>query len=124
MDNYAARFTTAVRAEIKAEASAQDMPYKLLAEASGVSYQSLLRYLSGERDMPMSALATLCNALSTSPAVIFARAESRLAATSPSGATVTNLHTRDEVDDWEAEDAMGYAAKKKSSADELDNDSV
>lgn len=30
----------------------------------------------------------------------------------------------DDVDDWEAEDAMGYAAKKKSSADELDNDSV
>lgn len=31
---------------------------------------------------------------------------------------------QDEDDDWEAEDAMGYAAKKKSSADELDPDSV
>lgn len=41
-------------------------------------------------------------------------------------ATVTAFPaaTSDEEDDWEAEDAMGYAAKKKSSAEELDNDSV
>lgn len=40
-------------------------------------------------------------------------------------AAVTPLFAdADKEDDWEAEDAMGYAAKKKSSAEELDTDSV
>lgn len=54
------------------------MHIKTLAELSGTSERTMIRYLNGERDIPVTTLSMMADALGLSPADIFTRAIERI----------------------------------------------
>lgn len=68
-------FAAAVAAELRAERSRQQISYDAIVEATGLSKSAVLRYLKGERDIPLPAFFALCDAIGLSPTLIFERAE-------------------------------------------------
>lgn len=128
----AERFGQTIAAQIRAEMAAKSVTVSGLARAIHINRETLDRWVKGTRPMNVPTLHLIADALSLDPHLIVRRAEERFAAESeekaqPGDAVITHLGRvglDDDEDDWEAEDAMGYAAKKKSSAEELDNDSV
>lgn len=71
------KIANALAAEIRAEAAAQRLSLPDLAERANVSRPSVYRYLSGERDIPVSALLALSMALRIGVADLFDRAHER-----------------------------------------------
>ena len=55
----------AVAAQLRAERAAQNVTVKQLADLSGVSFSSLRRYLAADRQIDVSVLAALAEALNT-----------------------------------------------------------
>jgi len=70
MDNY----TEAVLAQLRAEMAVRKMTAKDLAPRVGVHYATLLRYLSGERNLPVVVLGNILNTLGVGPGDFFERA--------------------------------------------------
>jgi transcriptional regulator with XRE-family HTH domain len=62
-DDYGHAFTQAVAAELRAERSRLRVSYPDLAEASGIPRNTLLRYLNGQRDIPLPAFGRIARAL-------------------------------------------------------------
>lgn len=125
------RFGQTIAAQIRAEMAAKSVTVSGLARVININRETLDRWVKGTRPMNVPTLHLIAEALALDPHLIVRRAEERFAAESgassqPGDAVITHLPVgdRDEDDDWEAEDAMGYAAKKKSSAEELNPDSV
>lgn len=67
----------ALNAEIRAEAAAQRIPIKTLAEAAGIDRATLHRYLTEERDMPLSVLLRISETLNLQPSALMDRADTR-----------------------------------------------
>ena len=75
MSDQSISYSEAVAAELRAERARKNITVARLVEASGISKSAVLHYLNGKRDIPMRALAELCQALAVKPSVIAARAE-------------------------------------------------
>lgn len=73
-DSYAA----AVAAQLRAERAARQMTVQQLAGKSGVTEQSLLRYLNEKRAIPIPALYQICEGLDIPVHELVRRAETRL----------------------------------------------
>ncbi|WP_373459519.1 helix-turn-helix domain-containing protein [Microbacterium sp. SORGH_AS_0862] len=80
MASYAARFNAAVAAELRGERGAQQITVEALAEKAGMVKGTLLRYLNGKRDIPVPALAEICQALGVDPGDVLDKASARVAA--------------------------------------------
>lgn len=67
----------AIAAEIRTQATLDRIQHKTVAERSGIPYSTLRRYLAGERDIPVTALIAICEALNVDPGLILQRATRR-----------------------------------------------
>jgi len=67
----------ALAAQLRAERAAAGLTIDQLSEASGVPKQTLMRYLKGTRDIPMSTFYALAEGLGLPAETILARAEGR-----------------------------------------------
>lgn len=113
MDDYDDRFQAEVMAAIRAEIAAQQRTASSVADDAGLKAQSVLRYLKGERDMPVSVLIDIAKALDVSPVEIFATAETRL--NPPPMSSIVRLPPRN---------AMPYAASDDETHNDIDPDTV
>jgi transcriptional regulator with XRE-family HTH domain len=77
MDDETDSFASAVLTEIRAELAAKNLTVAEVAERIGVHYNTLGRYLKGERDMSFKDFLLLCRALGVSAEFIFSRAHER-----------------------------------------------
>lgn len=77
-NTYGDRIQQAVAAELRAERGAQDVTFDVLAERTGMPKATLSRYFKGTRDIPMSALAAICDGLGLTVLAIIDRAQARL----------------------------------------------
>ncbi|MFF2678068.1 helix-turn-helix domain-containing protein [Arthrobacter koreensis] len=73
----ASEFASAVAATLRAERAARRWTYRELADAAGMTEQSVMRYLTGKRDLHMADLGSLADALGISPARIVQQAMER-----------------------------------------------
>ena len=78
MDYTPDDYTRAVASQLRAERAAAQMSVRELAEASGVTQQSLLRYLNEKRDIPIPVLYQICSGLGVPVHELIRRAERRL----------------------------------------------
>lgn len=78
MDYTPEQYTSAVAAQLRAERAARQMTIHELADKSGVTEQSLQRYLSEKRDIPIPVLYQICAGLGVPVDEVIRRAESRL----------------------------------------------
>lgn len=62
MENSTA-ITECIAAQLRSAIAMQKMLKKDLAEKSGIPVISLSRYLNGHRDIPVTQLVAICNAL-------------------------------------------------------------
>lgn len=72
------RFAAAVAAELRAERARKQLSQDDLVEATGLSKSAVVRYLNGQREIPLPAYFALCDALHVSPTVVFERVEESL----------------------------------------------
>lgn len=66
-----------IAAELRTQAALDRVQHKTLAELSGIPYSTLRRYLSGDRDIPVTSLIAICEALNVDPGLILQRATRR-----------------------------------------------
>ena len=78
MGNYGSSFGTAVAEQLRAERSAKKMSQRRLAELADMSEQSVMRYLVGIRDIPITALADIAEALDLTVQTVIERAAQRM----------------------------------------------
>lgn len=70
-------YLSAVRAELRAEIAANLTDRTELAEAVGISRQSLVRYLSGDREIPLLVLMGILNFYDMDMPTFWERVEKR-----------------------------------------------
>lgn len=75
MEDKAKAMSQAVAAELRAQRSRAQKTVEQLAKDSGMAKSTLLNYLNGKREIPISAFLTICEVLNVSPRLIFERAE-------------------------------------------------
>lgn len=80
MGNYGADIQTAIAEELRAERAVQRITLDQMAEDAGMVKITMRRYIQGERDIPVKALAEICRALNVPMGEVIDRAEQRLAA--------------------------------------------
>lgn len=78
MGFYADKLPTAVTEQLRAERAAKQMPFKELVQRTGMSEQTLIRYFNGKRDIPLTQLAAIADALGLTPIDIINRAMQRI----------------------------------------------
>lgn len=78
MGNYGEAFGAAVAKQLQAERAVAKLSQKRLGELAGMSEQSVMRYLNGVRDIPMTALADLSEAMGLSVEAVIDRAIQRM----------------------------------------------
>lgn len=78
MGIYAENLPAAVVEQLRAERAAKQWTYDQLAEASGLTAQSVMRYLTGKRAIPLDVLAALADGLGVAPVEIMNRAVERI----------------------------------------------
>lgn len=76
---YETAYLQALAATLRAERAAADLTFEELAELSGVSKSSLLRFEKGTRDPSIGTLTKIAQALGKTPVYLAVHAESRLA---------------------------------------------
>ena len=69
----------AILSQLRGEIAASFPNQKAFAEAAGIPYPSLHRYLKGEQQLPITVFIQMCTALGLEPATVFARAAERRA---------------------------------------------
>ncbi|RBP98487.1 hypothetical protein CRD60_01065 [Bifidobacterium aemilianum] len=74
MTEYGDHFAKAIAEELRAQKARTGKTNDELAEAVGVSAVTVLRYLRGQRQIPIDVFGDLCNALGVSAANITAAA--------------------------------------------------
>lgn len=89
---YEWAYLFALAATLRAERAAANLTFEELADRSGVSKSSLLRFEKGTRDPSISSLYKIARALKTTPAHLAAQAEDRLTAASLSGVDIPAQH--------------------------------
>lgn len=65
------RFTRALAAELRAIEAKRDMRRTTLVNRSGIPQRTLVRYMSGEREIPITAFLAICGALGTDAVRVF-----------------------------------------------------
>lgn len=78
MGIYGDEYQAAVARELQGERAIVGFTYDDLASSSGLNTQTVMRYLTGKRDIPMTALFEICKALGVTASEIFERAERRI----------------------------------------------
>lgn len=78
MGLYGDKLPGAVAEQLRAERAAKRWTYKELAVAAGLTEQSVMRYLTGKRDIGLPELAKLADGLGLSPSEVIARAVDRI----------------------------------------------
>lgn len=78
MGKYGDNLSAVVAQQLQAERAAMGWTYKQMAEASGVDQQSLIRYLTGKREIKTAVLGLLCDALGITPGDLLRRATERI----------------------------------------------
>lgn len=71
------RQVKAIAAELRSEAARHNLTYKAIAEKANMQQMTVSRYMRGERDIPMSKLFAMCNALGITAGDLLARAIDR-----------------------------------------------
>lgn len=79
METTPEQFNSAVGAQMRAEIAAHGYTVKGMAEAMGIARGVLIRYLDGERNIPISVAARLADALNMPMSTLVRRAEDRAA---------------------------------------------
>lgn len=72
---YGDRFNQAVAAELRAQRGRTKQTIADLVDATGLSKNTVMHYLNGERGIPLTALSDLCRALGVAPHVVVTAAE-------------------------------------------------
>jgi len=72
-------YNTAVAAELRGYLSAADKTQQELADATGLSLQTIGRLLRGERDIDVAVIALMADFLNFEPQELLVRASARLA---------------------------------------------
>lgn len=78
MGTYGDNLAAAVAEQLRAERAAKRWTYKDLANAAGMTEQTVMRYLTEKRDIPLPEFAALADALNLSPVDIINRAIERI----------------------------------------------
>lgn len=78
MGYYKDNLPAATVEQLQAERGAKRLTYKQLADASGLKEQTVMRYLTGKRDIPFPELVALSEALGLDPAELLIRASQRI----------------------------------------------
>ena len=63
MKEYGEKINQAVAAELRAQRARTRISFDALTEQVGLAKPTVLRYLNGQRSIPLPALAELCRAL-------------------------------------------------------------
>lgn len=79
------RYLVAVGQQLRAEIAASGRSAAAIARMTGMDKTVLHRYLHAQRDLPLSTLRRICDAISIDPALVLERAEERMGS-SPGGA--------------------------------------
>ncbi|MGC0144423.1 helix-turn-helix domain-containing protein [Pseudactinotalea sp. Z1732] len=79
METTSERFNAAVGAQMRAEIAAHGYNVKSAAEAMGIARGVLIRYLEGQRNIPISVAARLADLLEMPLSTLIQRAEDRAA---------------------------------------------
>ena len=77
MDTTPEEFNAAVGAQMRAEIAAHGYSVKGAADAMGIARGVLIRYLDGERNIPISVVARLADMLGMPMTTLVRRAEDR-----------------------------------------------
>ena len=75
MGTYGDAFNAAVAAELRGQRARTRMTVDAVATRTGFAKSTVLNYLNGKRDIPLPALAELCQVLGVTPRAIFDAAE-------------------------------------------------
>lgn len=78
MGIYKDTFPLVIREQLVAERGIKGWTYAQLAEASGLTEQSVMRYLTGKRKIDLDVLGALADGLGLDPMVIAKRAMERM----------------------------------------------
>lgn len=78
MGIYTDHLPAAVAAQLRAERAVAGLTYDGLANATGMSKFTVMRYLKGERQIPLPEFAALAEALGLTPQELMARAMERI----------------------------------------------
>lgn len=81
-DGYSVHMDTTfqdILTQLRAEMAAARMSVREAADATGIAYVSLSRYMSGARDLPLGALMAILRELDVAPDQFFARVQARSA---------------------------------------------
>jgi transcriptional regulator with XRE-family HTH domain len=75
MSEYGDRFNSAVAAELRAQRARVGITVDQVVSSTGLAKSTVLNYLHARRDIPLPALADICQALGTTQLAIFQDAE-------------------------------------------------
>ncbi|TFH57315.1 helix-turn-helix domain-containing protein [Glutamicibacter arilaitensis] len=78
MGTYTDKLPAATVEQLQAERGGKRLTYKQLAEISGLKEQSVMRYLTGKRDIPLHELIAMTEALGLTLGELFERATQRI----------------------------------------------
>lgn len=71
-------WSSALVTALRAERAAKNMTIATLSDESGVPVSTLKNYLSGRRDIPLSTLVMIADALGIDGTLLWARAKERM----------------------------------------------
>ena len=78
MGTYGEDLQGAITRQMQAERAANGMTYADIAREASMTEQTVMRYLTGKRDMPMAAFLDICKALGFEPRELVLLAEMRM----------------------------------------------
>ena len=78
MGTYGDHLATVVAQQLQAERAIKKWTYARLAEAAGMKEQTVMRYLTGKRDIPTKELGLMADALEIAPTDLLRRAIERI----------------------------------------------
>ena len=78
MGDYGDAFALAVSDELRAERARVKKTIDQIVTDTGYAKTTVLNYLNGKRDIPLSALREICRSLGVDPRVIVSRADERV----------------------------------------------
>lgn len=78
MGIYGEHLTNAVREQLQAERGVKGWSYRQLADRAGMTEQTVMRRLTGKREIPVNDLGDMAHALGISPESLLMRAVERI----------------------------------------------
>ena len=78
MGTYGDHLSIVVAQQLQAERAIKGWSYRELAARSGLKEQSVMRYLTGKRDIPITEVGLMADALDLTPTDLLRRAVERI----------------------------------------------